>query len=58
MGSTVVPLGTFSDLVSYIEKGDIKPALAASYPLSDLHAAQQAFIDKKHVGNIVVTMDD
>lgn len=58
VGSTVVALGTFSDLVSYIEKGDIKPALAASYPLSDLHAAQQAFIDKKHVGNIVVTMDD
>ncbi|MGB0908498.1 MAG: alcohol dehydrogenase catalytic domain-containing protein [Maricaulaceae bacterium] len=56
LGSTVVPAGTFDDLVSYIEKGEIKPALAASYPLKELKAAQQAFIDKKHVGNIVVTM--
>ena len=31
--------------------------LAQSFPLSQLHAAQQAFIDKKHVGNIVVTME-
>ncbi len=57
LGSTVVPLGTFADLMGYINKGQIKPALAASYPLAELHAAQQAFIDKKHVGNIVVTMD-
>jgi len=58
LGSTIVPLGTFADLVSYIERDEIKPALAAAYPLSELHAAQQAFIDKKHVGNIVVTMDE
>lgn len=31
--------------------------LAATYPLADLHAAQQAFIDKRHVGNIVTTID-
>lgn len=56
-GNTVTTLNVFPDLVSYIEKGEIKPALAATYPLSELHAAQQAFIDKKHVGNIVVTME-
>ena len=53
-GSTVLPPHIFTDLVGYIERGEIKPLLAATYPLSELHAAQQAFIDKQHVGNIVV----
>jgi NADPH:quinone reductase-like Zn-dependent oxidoreductase len=55
-GATIVPPGVFADLVSYIELGEIRPLLAASYPLSELVAAQQAFIAKAHVGNIVVTM--
>jgi NADPH:quinone reductase-like Zn-dependent oxidoreductase len=54
-GSTVLPLHIFTDLVGYIERGEIKPLLAATYPLADLHAAQTAFIAKKHTGNIVVT---
>jgi NADPH:quinone reductase-like Zn-dependent oxidoreductase len=54
-GSTVIPPQVFSDLVGYIEAGEIKPLLAATYPLAKLHEAQQAFIDKKHTGNIVVT---
>ncbi len=54
-GSTVLPPQVFRDLVGYIEKDEIKPMLAASYPLKDLQQAQQAFIDKKHTGNIVVT---
>ncbi len=53
-GSTVLPPHVFTDLVSYIEAGEVKPMLAATYPLAELHAAQQAFIDKKHTGNIVV----
>jgi NADPH:quinone reductase-like Zn-dependent oxidoreductase len=53
-GSTVVPPQVFRDVVSYIEKGEVCPLLAASYPLKDLHAAQEAFIAKKHTGNIVV----
>lgn len=56
IGSTVVPPGTFADLVGYIERGEIRPLLAASYPLRNLHDAQRAFIAKKHVGNIVVTL--
>ena len=56
-GATVVPPGVFGDLVGYIERGEIKPLLAAAFPLRELRAAQQAFIDKRHVGNIVVTMD-
>lgn len=53
-GSTVVQPEIFQNLLRYIEAREIKPLLAASYPLKDLHKAQQAFIDKAHVGNIVV----
>ena len=55
-GSTVVPSHVFRDVVGYIERGEIEPVLAATYPLRDLCAAQQAFIDKRHVGNIVVVL--
>lgn len=54
-GATIVPVGLFANLVSYIERGEIKPVLAASYPLAELHDAQRAFIAKSHIGNIVVT---
>ncbi|MEP2027767.1 MAG: alcohol dehydrogenase family protein [Paracoccaceae bacterium] len=53
-GSTVLPPQVFRDLLGYIEAGDVAPMLAATYPLSDFHAAQAAFIEKKHTGNIVV----
>ena len=55
-GSTVIPPHIFNDLISYIENAEIKPMLAASYPLEQLKEAQQAFIDKQHSGNIVVTV--
>ena len=57
-GATVVPPGVFADLVGYIERGEIAPLLAATYPLARLHDAQREFLTKRHVGNIVVTMQD
>ncbi len=54
-GATIVPPGVFADLVRYIERQEIRPLLAATYPLEELVEAQQAFIAKRHVGNIVVT---
>ena len=56
-GATVVPPGTFARIVGYIETGRLKPLLAATYPLRDLASAQEAFRAKRHVGNIVVTME-
>lgn len=53
-GSTVVMPHIFRDVLAYIEKGEIKPLLAASYPLREIQRAQQAFVDKQHSGNIVV----
>ncbi len=54
-GSTVITPQVMQNLVRYIEAGEVQPALAATYPLEELHAAQTAFIAKKHTGNIVVT---
>jgi len=56
-GNTILPTHIFPDLVGYIERGEIRPLLAAAYPLAQLKQAQQAFIDKRHTGNIVVTVD-
>ncbi|MCB2095601.1 MAG: alcohol dehydrogenase family protein [Rhodobacteraceae bacterium] len=53
-GSTVIPRGVFADVVRYIERGEIRPVLAATYPLNRLREAQAAFIEKRHTGNIVV----
>ena len=53
-GSTVILPQVFRDVVNYIEKGEIQPVLAATYPLAQLREAQAAFISKSHTGNIVV----
>jgi len=54
-GSTVIDPSVMPNIVRYIEAGEIKPALAATYPLEELREAQAAFIRKTHSGNIVVT---
>lgn len=54
-GSTVIATEVMPNLIRYIEAGEIKPALAATYPLDQLREAQAAFIAKRHTGNIVVT---
>jgi len=56
-GCTIFEPKVFPALVKYIEAQEIKPMLAAQYPLEELHDAQRAFIEKRHTGNIVVTME-
>lgn len=53
-GSTVIDPQVMRNIVKYIETDQIKPALAATYPLEDLRDAQAALIAKQHTGNIVV----
>ena len=57
-GSTVTPLDVFGDVVGYIERKEIKPVLAAVYPLARLAEAQAAFLEKKFIGNIVISVED
>jgi NADPH:quinone reductase-like Zn-dependent oxidoreductase len=44
----------FSNLISYIEKGEIKPLIAGIFPLKDIVEAQKKFTEKKHVGKFVL----
>jgi NADPH:quinone reductase-like Zn-dependent oxidoreductase len=44
----------FADLVGYIERGEIVPLVAETYPLHQIRQAQEAFLTKRHVGNIVI----
>jgi len=53
-GVTIVLPGTMQRVVSLIELDLLKPLLAQSFPLKDLGKAQETFLQKKHVGNIVV----
>ena len=54
LGSTVIDPAITKNLIDYIEGGQIKPVLAATFPLRELRQAQTAFIKKVHTGNIVV----
>jgi NADPH:quinone reductase-like Zn-dependent oxidoreductase len=55
-GATIVPPGTMHRLVSLIEQDLLKPLLAQTFPLQQLGNAQEAFLQKQHVGNIVVEL--
>ena len=57
-GATVLPSVVFRNLVSYIERGEIRPVVAATYPLRHLKEAQTEFMKKKHVGAFVIEMGD
>ncbi len=56
-GATITPPGTMARLVKLIERGRLRPMLAQVFPLRELAKAQEAFMAKRHVGNIVVTME-
>lgn len=52
IGSTRQERRVFTDLVGYIERGEIRPVVADSYALSDIRSAQKAFLEKRHIGKI------
>lgn len=55
VGCTAWDEPVFPNLVSYIERGEIKPLLAGVFPLERIADAQREFIRKAHVGNYVIT---
>jgi NADPH:quinone reductase-like Zn-dependent oxidoreductase len=56
IGCTVLEPEVFGNLVSYIERDEIRPVVAATYDLSDIVKAQEAFLTKQHVGKIVLSL--
>jgi len=58
VGATVLDEGVFAALVDHIAAGRVKPLVAATYPLEAIAEAQTAFLEKGHVGKIVLTVAD
>lgn len=56
LGCTSWADAVFEDLVAYLERGEIVPTVAATYPLDRIADAQAAFESKRHVGKIVLTV--
>ncbi len=53
-GATVLPQQVFTNLVGYIEAAEIRPVVAATFPLEALAKAQEFFLKKEHIGAVVV----
>lgn len=54
IGCTAWDEPVFPNLISYIERGEIKPLVAKTFALKDIRQAQQLFLEKKHFGNFVL----
>jgi alcohol dehydrogenase len=54
VGTTAWDEPVFPNLVRYIENGEIRPIVAANYPLTDIVEAQKQFLKKEHVGKFVL----
>ena len=57
IGCTAWDEPVFPNLISYIERGEIRPLLAKTYPLSEIVKAQREFMLKRHIGNFVLVPD-
>ncbi len=44
----------FEDLIAYVERGEVRPVVARTYPLEEIASAQEAFLTKGHVGQLVL----
>jgi NADPH:quinone reductase-like Zn-dependent oxidoreductase len=53
-GSTAWDEPVFPNLISYIERGEIRPLVARIFPLAEIAEAQRAFLRKDHVGKFVL----
>ena len=53
-GCTHQPRHVFENLIGYIERGEIAPLVARSYPLAEIAQAQRDFMGKGFIGKLVL----
>lgn len=53
-GSSTYLRETFPTLMGVLAAGGLRPAVAAVHPLSEIREAQTAFLEKNHVGSLVL----
>ncbi len=54
IGCTAWDEPVFPNLVTYIERGEIRPLVAKVFPLNQIAQAQQEFLEKAHIGSFVL----
>ncbi|MEO8170285.1 MAG: zinc-binding dehydrogenase [Oxalobacteraceae bacterium] len=54
IGCTAWDEPVFPNLISYIERGELRPLVAKTFPLDRIAEAQREFLEKKHVGKFVL----
>lgn len=54
VGCTAWDEPVFPNLIGYIERGEIEPLVAATFPLEHIADAQRQFLLKRHVGKFVL----
>jgi len=54
IGCTAWDEPVFPNLISYIERGELRPLVARTFPLERIADAQREFLEKKHFGNFVL----
>ncbi|MXW92893.1 MAG: zinc-binding dehydrogenase [Rhodospirillaceae bacterium] len=54
LGCTFQEDAVFENLVAYIERGEIRPLVAKTFPLRDIRRAQEEFLAKTFVGKLVL----
>lgn len=54
LGCTFQPPSVFSAIVDHVNAGRLRPLVSKTYPLSDIRAAQEAFMSKAYPGKIVL----
>ena len=55
-GSTVCPPDNFARVIDHIEAGRLQPVVAGSFALEEIGEAQAVFLEKRHVGNLVIDL--
>ena len=54
LGSTWQPKRVFKNLIGYIERKEIRPVVAKTYPLTDVVQAQKDFMAKRFSGKLAI----
>ena len=54
IGCTAWDEPVFPNLVSYIERGEIRPLVAKTFALGEIADAQREFLQKRHIGKFVL----
>ena len=54
LGCTFQEDEVFENLIGYVERGEVRPVVSRTYPLDEIARAQEDFLQKRHIGKLVL----